>query len=280
MEKPGLVTGNSRVATGCPWKEKLPVRPKPWSDILLVIAYGDKVYLNIATSGHGWLTNDSSVKVLDARLSLGDLDNFQWTFRSQLGDGSSQSPDPLAGTCIKYDSRVFLQANNEDGRWLSGGLGQGNTDVQTGDHMSDGNSDNSSYEWIVRSNPGNGLSTSDPRAGECVSEKDQIYIQANHLDNRWLTGSSSSAVNTKDYGTSDGSQQEYFKWIVIVEMSPDNLGEKCVDDEYCDSSRCSNHWICEPKLTDGETCFMVSFHFPPPNETNLTKIDRTRFMSF
>ncbi len=266
-EKPGLVTGSSRLAAGCPWKEKLPARPKPWSDILLVLAYGDKAYINLAPSRDKWLTNiDSVVKSLDVRSfsgKLGGLDKVQWTFRSQLGDGSTLAPDPLAGTCVKYGDKVFLQANNEDIKWLSGGRSSGNQMVLPRNHRLD--ETKSSYQWTVRSSPGDGLrSSKDSNAGQCVSEKSLIYLQVNSLDHRWLMGSSTSEVHTKDHGASDTGGKEYYKWI--VEMSPDNLGTKCWHDYECDSGRCSKDWICKPKLPAGESCLMVSFSFSVHNK--------------
>ena len=243
----------SRLTSGCPWKETLPLRPKPWSDIKLSLAYGDKSYLRLASSEQkDWLANVSPVKALDARnfeRLQHELNTFQWIFKTKLSVGL----DPEEGTCVKYGDKVYLQGNNGSG-WLSGGRGQYNGQVVGRDYNLDV-PDITSYEWIVLSEPGNGSrSTGGSTTGRCVTENDSIYLQVNNVDKRWLTRSSTDTVITKDIETSDDSAKEYYKWS--VEMSTHNMGEQCWTDGECDSGRCSLDWICEAQLENGEGCFM------------------------
>ena len=157
VESPGLVSGvGSRLAAGCPWKEKLPARPKPWMDIGLIIAYGDRIYFE-SDEGDNWLGYSSgAVTATDASSLLGTfvnvLEEFRWTIRSSLNDAVDlpsdpredvvkQTPDPSAGSCVKFGDIVYLQNNVQNNLWLS----SSNGDVEANDHTPHG--DKTTYQW-------------------------------------------------------------------------------------------------------------------------------------
>lgn len=258
IENPGLVTGQSRLSAGCPWKERLPVRNKPWMDIELIVAYGDRIYFQ-SIEENNWLGySEGSIKALDARSRLGTFDGaleaFRWTIRSDLNGGVDlpidpsedivrQTPDPMAGSCVKYGDIVYLQNNVQNNLWLSGGNG----DVQANDHTHFG--DKTPYQWIVRSVPGSGLRTDvDPDVGSCMSDGADIYLQSNTTDGMWLSKSTGNdGVSTED--TSGGNS-----YIWRADFSPTNLGERCGSDENCDSGYCTTENICSPKVPFGERC--------------------------
>jgi len=96
-------------------------------------------------------------------------------------------------TCnrVMYGSKIFLQVNSMDYRWLSGGRGGGNPQAVTRNHLRSSYeiSARNTYQWIVRSTAGTGLRSSrDPKQGKCLRYGDAIYLQVNNMKNRWLSG--------------------------------------------------------------------------------------------
>ena len=92
---------------------------------------------------------------------------------------------------FNYNDQVYFQVNNLDNRWLTGGRGGGNEGVHTANLLGSDYEQNviATYQWTVRSTPGNGSRLYvDPKKGKCVKYDEIINLQVNNLDYRWLSG--------------------------------------------------------------------------------------------
>lgn len=226
------------------------------------VNYGDMIFLQVNTIDR-WLTGgrnggntavfsvdiDSSPSVVNGQGSGYErrvIDSYKWIVRSAAGDGNRDTIDPKNGSCVKYGDKVHLQVSVMDDRWLTGGRGDENIEVFTADKFSpsvidDGEAADfesttaaTTYEWIIRSTPGNGeRSNVDVRAGRCLEFGDIINLQVNSLDNAWLNGgreSRNKEVYTGDrFGPSflfDGQSDDYervnggqnYEWIVLKDI--------------------------------------------------------------
>jgi len=104
---------------------------------------------------------------------------YQWTVRSESGDGRREDLDPLAGRPVFYSDTIFLQVNNLNNRWLTGGRDSGNNNVYTKNYLDGGYEQKSTtaYQWTILHGSGDG---SVP-----VSSVAQIVSPEKHID---LTG--------------------------------------------------------------------------------------------
>jgi len=192
------------------------------------------------------------VKAFDARSVLGTfvnvLEEFRWTVRSSLNeavdlpsdpreDVVKQTPDPAAGSCVKFGDVVYLQNNVQNNLWLWGSNGN----VDASDHTLHG--DKTSYQWIVCST----MSVSvDPKAGSCILDEDDVYLV--NSANQWLT----KATGGDGVTTSEASGG---KSLWRAQFSATNIGDPCTSDGNCDSDHCSREHICAPKIPLGERCY-------------------------
>jgi hypothetical protein len=203
------------------------------------INYGDNIFLQVNNVDNRWLSGGRSsgnngVVTRDALASTFEQTgkSYEWTVRSNVSDGKVTSIDPKNGHCVKYGDRLHLQVNNLNNRWLSGGRSGGNNGVVTRDALGSAYEQTTgaakSYEWIVRSAPGNGnRSFKDVRFGRCVEYGDIVNLEVNNLDNRWLTGGRSvrnEGVNTRDKFSTDNDNYERrvgessYSWILRSEL--------------------------------------------------------------
>jgi len=237
------------------------------------VKFGDKIYLQVNSLDNHWLTGGGDSGNAGVTTRGGPDWSYEWTVRSVPGNGERSYLDPLNGNCLQEGNGIFLQVNNLDNRWLTGGRDVGNNGVYTRNHLDGGYEEGaedayvwtvtrapsltygskislqvnnlynrwltggrgpesnimgvstrkyfdggyeqpagSSYEWIVRSSPGNGIrSDQDPNQGSCVKFGDKIYLQVNSLDNHWLTGggdSGNAGVTTR------GGPDWSYEWTV------------------------------------------------------------------
>jgi hypothetical protein len=196
-----------------------------------VVSYGDQVFLQNYNLDSRWLTggrNSGNEGVLTRNIYSSDYEigqaetSYKWTVRSTRGEGSRNYPEPKQGECLKYGDQIFLQVNNLDDRWLSGGRNSGNEGALTRNiFKSDyeiGQAE-TSYKWTVRSTFGTGTRTNnnnqDPGHGACIEELSVIFLQANNLDDRWLSGgrnSGNEGVLTRNEQLEGGGPS--YQWIV------------------------------------------------------------------
>jgi len=104
------------------------------------VKYGDMIFLNANGS---WLhrkpygecevavhlDDGSCVNTVDKGFQTARL---QWKVRSTIGSGSlkaESNPDPAHGQCIQLLSKIYLQSNNEENLWLTGGRSDGQSSV-------------------------------------------------------------------------------------------------------------------------------------------------------
>ena len=164
---------------------------------------------------------------------------------------------------INYSDLVYLQNNFMDNRWLNGARGSGNKRVTTRDHFgntSERDTLGTVYEWIVRSEAGNGSRRvdTDPKNGQCVKFGDLVYLQNNFMDSRWLNGCRGSwngGVNTRNHlGSSyeKFSVAKAYQWIVRSEAGSGNKldndpkeGQCVKDDEsiYLQNNFMDSRWL-------------------------------------
>mmetsp|Transcript_2965 Transcript_2965/g.6510 ORF Transcript_2965/g.6510 Transcript_2965/m.6510 type:complete len:1386 (+) Transcript_2965:77-4234(+) len=104
------------------------------------VRYGDILFLN---SNHGeWLHREYPYKCSVANFEDGSCVNtvakdfqtahLQWKVRSTMGSGALEAdinPDPAHGQCIQLLSKVYLQSNNDENWWLTGGRSTGHESV-------------------------------------------------------------------------------------------------------------------------------------------------------
>jgi hypothetical protein len=201
-----------------------------------MVNYGDQVFLQVNSLDNRWLSGgrnggNEGVITRDHLSSDYELENaentYKWTVRSTSGDGSRNYPDPKQGECLKYGDQVFLQANLLDNRWLSGARGGGNEGVLTRDHLSSSyelKNAEKTYKWTARSTAGTGTRTNsnnqDPGHGACIEELSLIFLQANLLDNRWLSGGRYTLADNEGVFVRNRLSSEYeqaenpYEWIV------------------------------------------------------------------
>lgn len=80
------------------------------------------------------------------------------------------------------------------------------------------------YQWIIRSESGNGdVYYQDPRDGDCVGYNDIIFMQVTNYHNRWLTGArGGDNTNVATRNCRDGDYEESvissFQWIVLATL--------------------------------------------------------------
>merc|ERR1712226_868779 len=141
--------------------------------------YGQEVFLRIKNSLI-WL--EDSYGEASYTSDPGDDDketylNHVWIIRSTGGSGLRTDVDPKDGQCIKYDDKIYIQSNRIDNQWLSGGRNDGNNDVKTRNIYEETNK-RYHYEWIVASSKSiYGESQADPKSGECVGLRDNVYFR-------------------------------------------------------------------------------------------------------
>ena len=82
---------------------------------------------------------------------------FQFILRSDLGSGvrSNKDDDPAYGKCVQDLSLIYLQSNQNDLLWLSGGRGDENQGVVAGNFNTDVATE-ANYQWIIRKSIGDG----------------------------------------------------------------------------------------------------------------------------
>ena len=154
------------------------------------IRYGDIIYLQVtprvwlsgvrAESG-GVTTTGEIVQALIYHdpSEQGWLSRYEWIFRSSLGSGDSDASadvDPARGRCVQEHSFVYLQNNNKDHRWMSGGRSAENEQVVTRNALESDYERNGevSYQWMLRKSVGNGLRT------------DGFYCSADSAKGTWV----------------------------------------------------------------------------------------------
>merc|ERR1740136_52157 len=203
------------------------------------IRYNSKVWFHSNSHDYewlyGWLTGGRdrgnngvyTKNYLDGGYEQRHSETYQWTVRSESGDGNRDDPDPKSGDCIAYNDKVFLQVNTINNRWLTGGRGLGNYEVETRDYLlHEQLKVDSPYQWIVRSERGDGRREyPDPLAGIPVMYTHGIFLQVNSRNSRWLKESSDRTVGTNDYINGHYGQRYPAKyiWIVLKESGDGSL---------------------------------------------------------
>jgi len=199
------------------------------------VRYNSKVLFQVnnlpiwVVSDKRWLTggrdrgNDSVYlrNYLDGGYEQRHSETYLWTVRSESGDGNRDDPDPKSRDCVAYNDKVFLQVNNLNNRWLTGGRGFENYDVETRNILLyEKLMVNSPYQWIVRSESGDGRREDpDPLAGRPVIYSDAIFLQVNHVNNRWLAGRKGThdiyVMKTVDWNHDRRENLLFFSWTVL-----------------------------------------------------------------
>ena len=201
------------------------------------INYGDEIVFQNAKRSDRWLSgaraNGNGGVITRDRFGSSYEEvtaarTYKWTIRSTSGNGQVTFEDPKAGACLKYGDIIYLQNNFMNNRWLTGSRDNGNENVKTLDHLRSNYEQNTvarTYEWIVRSNLGSGALTQkknkDSAFGQCVQERDQIFLQNNFQKRRWLSGArgnDSEGVITRNRRKNKKEKKRKFrktyKWTV------------------------------------------------------------------
>ena len=171
---------------------------------------------------------------------------YKWMIQSV-----TTGTDPKAGEYLKYGDKIYLMNMNNSDKWLSGGRGAGNEGVITHHHSGtyEGVTADSSYQWIVRSNIGNGYRdtrSADPAYGHCVEDFSLVVLQVNNLDNRWLSGSRSAgneAVITRNILASTYESTfptvDSYGWIMKRTVGNGSRSERL----QCAARGANGHWV-------------------------------------
>jgi len=194
------------------------------------VLYDDRVTLQVQNQDGKWLSGgrgEGGVSVSTDNYYAGDNGGYwayHWIVRNTVNNdnfsslGKREYKDPMAGQCVRYGDRVFLQISNQDNKWLRGGLGGHTFGVLT--HDMRGQLNSIEFQWIIRKRCGDGVGCNGDRTraekedGQCLKYNDVVYLQNNSLDNRWLTGGrgdGNKKVLTGD--TSEGNFWAY-QWKV------------------------------------------------------------------
>lgn len=194
------------------------------------INYNDRIFIQINNRGRRWLTGGRSggnEKVysydhLGTDYELNKRSAYQWIVRSIPGDGTRSSTDPNAASCLKFGDKVYFQVNAMDNRFLTGCRGKGNEGVRTRVRSQ-------ANRLIVRSNPGSGIrndqGSQDPAFSTCVADKSVVFLQADSMDYRWLTGgrrSGNNVVLTRNF-TGEKNVRSAYQFILRLH-NPGNGG--------------------------------------------------------
>jgi len=130
------------------------------------VKYGDKMFFQVNNVDSRWLSggrkNNNQLVYTDNHLGsdyeLEGRPHYEWIVRTSPGDGSRTAKETNEGICVNYGDTLYLQVNNLDNRWLSGGRGNGKEGVGSFDHLGSKEEKNKKrgYEWIMRASPGDG----------------------------------------------------------------------------------------------------------------------------
>jgi len=154
------------------------------------VKYGDIVHFQMSNINGMWLASDGlieQVSIITQHFNQREVSAYEWTIRS--GNDENES-DPRAGECVYYQDKVYIQVNNVDNMWLTGGRGRKSRKVAIRDHFSKTESKNQLvYSWTLRSNTtDNYRKINDSRTGDDVRYDGDIFLQIDYVHNRWLTG--------------------------------------------------------------------------------------------
>jgi len=210
------------------------------------INYDDIIYLQVNSRDHRWLSGgrSSENKMVITRDIKGsdyesrNYESYRWKIQSSPTNSGS---DTKSGTCLKYGDIIYLRVNHRNNRWLTGARGgNGNSKVQTNniDSTEHEKKVTTSYEWIVKSHPGEtGHNTSQDRAsGICVRDLSTIYLQNHFMNSRWLSGGRGGSkvpnevVKTRNLYDSDNNGYEKrvalttYQWIVRKDLNHNGGG--------------------------------------------------------
>lgn len=136
----------------------------------------------------------------------------------------------LCSKNVNYGDNIILQNNYMDNRWLTGGRGASNAGVLTRDILSstyESTTVPETYQWTVRSEVGDDgrRAAMDPKNGQCVKYGDKVHLQANVMDNRWLSGGrgeGNEGVVTRDRLGPDLEKSKPASYEWIIRASPGN----------------------------------------------------------
>jgi len=186
------------------------------------VRYNSKVRFRGKNYEDNWLTGGrdrGNNGVYVRNYQQRDSETYRWIVRSESGDGNIHDPDPRSGDCIAYNDKVFLQVNSINNRWLTGGRGFGNKEVETRNYLvHEQLKVDSPYQWIVRSETGDGRRNDpDPLAGEPVIYGDNIFLQVNNVNDRWLGGGCSSGNTAVNTGKIFEDIYKFYRWTVLNE---------------------------------------------------------------
>jgi hypothetical protein len=138
---------------------------------------GNYVYTDIGADNGG---NAGNYKI--------NPNQYRWLIGSDESDGSRLDEngqaiweDPKRNECMRYGDLIYLQGLGTDNHWLTGRLGTNNQGVYMASTADES-------QWHLRSSAVRNRNDPDPRVGQCVRNKDQVYFQASALDDRYLTG--------------------------------------------------------------------------------------------
>mmetsp|Transcript_14811 Transcript_14811/g.22627 ORF Transcript_14811/g.22627 Transcript_14811/m.22627 type:complete len:605 (+) Transcript_14811:77-1891(+) len=159
----------------------------------------------------------------------------------------SQNPSfspAFVGNTLQYGDIVTIRQNTlSSSNWLTGARNIGNWGVYVRDVSSAPERAQTTYEWIVRSQPGTGKRTFTEDKRDCVKNGDTIYLQSNHMDFLWLTGGrdgTNTGVYTRnrlDKGREQNSVSTTYEWkiqtTVSNSLSPNATIAREEEEEVC-----------------------------------------------
>lgn len=209
------------------------------------IFYGNTTFLQVNNLDSRWLVaplDYNCAGTADALVSdaVDFRPWFEWQFISVIGNGNDPEAyknDPKRGECIRYGDTVYLHTVGGDPSisvavdenvvlFLTGSRGEGNEYVNVTQYYGDAYEESlqATYQWIVRSTPGNGppdMNAQNPDLGEgqCIEELAEIYLQNKYMAERWLTGgrgTDNSGVFTRNMhdNTAAAGYPDDYQWIV------------------------------------------------------------------
>jgi len=154
------------------------------------VKYGETVHFQMSNTSM-WLKISDEVDldfVSIHSFNQREMSAYELTIRSSIIDDERIENEPRNGECVHFQDEVFLQVNDVDNRWLTGGRGSRRRKVTTLQYL--GN------RWIVRRN----VTTGDKkirgsREDDDVTYDDGVYLQVNNVNNRWLTGGHGKSEN-------------------------------------------------------------------------------------
>lgn len=144
--------------------------------------------------------------------------------------------------CLKYGDSIFLQINNMDRRWLTGGHDDDQDEVETHNYT---RGKYFKYKWFIRN-----IDDSNPQTGTCVKYNDKVYLE-NRSNSKWLRGGLYDNKTGVEIGDRSINQLTY-QWTVQSAPKETTLNVNYGDRVLFQINNSNERWLSGGRPLNGK----------------------------